>query len=170
MLTLHVTTDHSATGRFHADLTFMRLRAHHRQFYEPDQIQLQHAQVTTTDVHGWDFYRMINNDQAGFCIGVQLPRATLTVELNKFGEDHHILELDDITTQSWARLDAHLTSPHLTSPPRRPPTRSTPALGRSRSRLRLVVRPRQTRPHPIRNDHDHRHADGMARQPKHHRA
>jgi hypothetical protein len=27
--------------------------------------------------------------------------------------DHHVLELDDITTQSWARLDAHLTSPNL---------------------------------------------------------
>jgi protein-L-isoaspartate O-methyltransferase len=111
MLTLQVTTEGSATGRFHGDLAFMRLRAHHRRFYEPDPTQLQHAQVTTTDVHGWDFYRMINSDQAGFTIGLQVPRATLTVELNKFGEDHHILELDDATTQSWARLDAHLTSP-----------------------------------------------------------
>lgn len=112
MLTLQVTTEGSGTGRFHGDLAFMRLRAHHRQFYEPDQTQLQHAQVTTTDVHGWDFYRMINSNQAGFTIGLQVPCATLTVELNKFGEDHHILELDDVTTQSWARLDAHLTSPH----------------------------------------------------------
>ncbi len=111
MLTLHVTTEGSATGRFHGDLAFMRLRAHHRQFYEPDPTQLQHAQVITTDVHGWDFYRMINNNQAGFSIGLQVPRCSLTVELNKFGEDHHILELDDVTTQSWARLDAHLTSP-----------------------------------------------------------
>jgi protein-L-isoaspartate O-methyltransferase len=111
MLTLHVTTEGRATGRFHGDLAFMRLRAHHRRFYEPDQTQLQHAQVTTTDVHGWDFYRMINSDQAGFSIGLQVPRCSLTVELNRFGEDHHILELDDATTQSWARLDAHLTSP-----------------------------------------------------------
>ena len=43
---------------------------------------------------------------------LQVPRCALTVELNKFGEDHHVLELDDITTQSWARLDAHLTSPN----------------------------------------------------------
>jgi protein-L-isoaspartate O-methyltransferase len=112
MLTLHVTTEGSATGRFHGDLAFMRLRAHRRRFYEPDQIEIQHAQVTTTDVHGWDFYRMINSDQAGFSIGLQVPRCALTVELNKFGEDHHVLELDDITTQSWARLDAHLTSPN----------------------------------------------------------
>lgn len=111
MLTLHVTNEGSATGRFHGDLAFMRLRAHHRRFYEPDQTQLQHAQITTTDVHGWDFYRVINSDQAGFSIGLRVPRCSLTVELNKFGEDHHILELDDITTQSWARLDAHLTSP-----------------------------------------------------------
>lgn len=112
MLTLHATTEGSAIGRFQSDLAFMRLRAHRRRFYEPDQTQLQHAQVTTTDVHGWDFHRMINNDQAGFSIGLRVPRCSLTVELNKFGEDHHILELDDITTQSWARLDAHLTSPN----------------------------------------------------------
>jgi protein-L-isoaspartate(D-aspartate) O-methyltransferase len=112
MLTLHVTAEGSATGRFHGDLAFMRLRSHRRRFYEPDEIQIEHAEVTTTDVHGWDFYRMINSDQAGFSIGLQLPRCALTVELNKFGEDHHVLELDDITTQSWARLDAHLTSPN----------------------------------------------------------
>ena len=112
MLTLHVSTDHSATGRFHADLAFMRLRAHRRRFYEPTDTHIQRAEVTTTDVHGWDFFHMINSDQAGFSIGLQVPRCTLTVELNKYGDDHHILELDDITTQSWARLDAHLTSPH----------------------------------------------------------
>ncbi len=149
MLTLHVTTEGSATGRFHGNLAFMRLRPHHRRrFYEPDQIQIQHAQVITTDVHGWDFYRMVNSDQTGFCIGLQVPRCALTVELNKFGDDHHVLELDDITTQSWARLDAHLTSPHLTSPTHRSPTRPTPTVGRSRHHLRLVVRPRQTRPSP----------------------
>lgn len=112
MLTLRVTAEGSVTGRFHGDLAFMRLRAHHRRFYVPDESQLQRAEVTTTDVHGWDFYRMINSDQAGFGIGLQVPRAALTVELNKFGEDHHILELDDITTQSWARLDADLASPN----------------------------------------------------------
>jgi protein-L-isoaspartate O-methyltransferase len=112
MLTLQVTTDHSATGRFHGDLAFMRLRAHRRRFYEPTDAQIQCAEVTITDVHGWDFFYMINNDQAGFAIGLQVPHCVLTVELNKYGKDHHVLELDDITTQSWARLDAHLTSPH----------------------------------------------------------
>jgi hypothetical protein len=67
--------------------------------------------VTTTDVHGWDFFRMINSDQAAFSIGLKVPNCALTVELNKFGEDHNVLELDDITTASWARLDANLTSP-----------------------------------------------------------
>ena len=71
---LQVSTDRSATGRFHGDLAFMRLRPHHRrQFSEPDQTQVQHAQVTTTDVHGWDFYRMINSDQAGFSLGFRCP-------------------------------------------------------------------------------------------------
>jgi protein-L-isoaspartate O-methyltransferase len=112
MLTLHVTNEGSATGRFGGDLAFMRLRAHRRRFYEPTDAQIRCAEVTTTDVHGWDFFSMINSDQAGFAIGLQVPRCALTVELNKYGEDHHVLELDDITTQSWARLDAHLTSPH----------------------------------------------------------
>jgi protein-L-isoaspartate(D-aspartate) O-methyltransferase len=111
MLTLHVTTEGSATGRFHGDLAFMRLRNHVRRFYEPNQALIQRAEVSTTDVHGWDFYRMINSDQAGFSIGLHVPRCALTVHLNKFGEDHHTLELDDITTGSWARLNAHLTSP-----------------------------------------------------------
>jgi protein-L-isoaspartate O-methyltransferase len=110
MLSLHVTSEDHATGRFHGDLAFMRLRAHRRRFYDPDQIQIQRAEVTTTDVHGWDFYRMINSNQAGFSIGLLVPHCALTVELNTFGHDHHLLELDDITTQSWARLDAHLTS------------------------------------------------------------
>jgi protein-L-isoaspartate O-methyltransferase len=111
MLTLRVAAGGSATGRFSGDLAFMRLRAHRRRFYEPDQFQIQCVEVSTTDVHGCDFYRMINSDQAAFSIGLQVPRCALTVELNKFGEDHHVLELDDITTRSWARLDANLTSP-----------------------------------------------------------
>ena len=110
MLTLTVATDRTATGLFSGDLAFMWLRAHRRRFYEPDEIQIQCAEVSTTDVHGWDFFRMINSDQAAFSIGLQVPRCALTVELNTVGEDHHVLELDDITTGSWARLDAHLTS------------------------------------------------------------
>jgi Protein-L-isoaspartate(D-aspartate) O-methyltransferase (PCMT) len=111
MLTLHVAVDRSVTGRFSEDLAFMRLRSHHRRFYEPDQTQIQHAQVSTTDVHGWDFFRMINSDHAAFAIGLKVPHCALTVALNTFGEDHNVLELDDITTASWARLDANLTSP-----------------------------------------------------------
>ncbi|MGH3930873.1 MAG: methyltransferase domain-containing protein, partial [Pseudonocardiaceae bacterium] len=95
MLTLRVTGDHTATGRFGGDLAFMRLRSQRRRFYEPDQAEIEHAQVTTTDVHGWDFFRMVNSDQAAFAIGLQVPDCSLTVELNKFGDDHHILEFDD---------------------------------------------------------------------------
>ena len=111
MLTLRVADDHTATGRFSGDLAFMRLRSQRRRFYEPDQAEIQHADVTTTEVHGWDFFRMINSDQAAFAIGLKVPGCSLAVELNKFGADHHLLELDDITTRSWAQLDAALTSP-----------------------------------------------------------
>ena len=111
MLTLHVAADGTVTGRFGGDLAFMRLRAQRRRFYEPDEADIAHAEVTTTEVHGWDFFRMINSNQAAFAIGLRVPRCALTVELNKFGKDHNVLELDDITTKSWARLDANLTSP-----------------------------------------------------------
>lgn len=111
MLTLHVAADRTVTGRFSGDLAFKRLRSHCRRFYEPDQTQIQYAQVSTTDVHGWDFFHMINSDQAAFAIGLKVPHCALTVELNTFGADHNVLELDDITTASWARLDANLTSP-----------------------------------------------------------
>ena len=111
MLTLQVHEGGASTGQFGGDLAFMRLRSQHRRFYEPDQAESAHADLTTTDVHGWDFFRMINSDQATFSIGLRVPRCALTVELNKFGPDHHVLELDDITTRSWAQLDAQLTSP-----------------------------------------------------------
>ena len=110
MLTLQVSEGGTATGRFAGDLAFMRLRAQRRRFFEPRQADIDHADVTTTEVHGWDFFRMINSDQAAFTIGLQVPRCALTVQLKKFGEDHHILELDDITTGSWAQLDAALDS------------------------------------------------------------
>jgi hypothetical protein len=54
---------------------------------------------------------MINSNQAAFVIWLRVPRCALTVELNKFGKDHNVLELDDIITHSWARLDANLVSP-----------------------------------------------------------
>ncbi|MDQ2879896.1 MAG: protein-L-isoaspartate(D-aspartate) O-methyltransferase [Actinomycetota bacterium] len=111
MLTMRVQEQGTATGHFGGDLAFMRLRLQRRHFYEPSEEEIARAERTRTEVHGWDFFRMINSDQAAFAIGLRVPRCALTVELGKFGEDHHILELDDITTKSWARLDANLTSP-----------------------------------------------------------
>lgn len=110
-LTLQVASDRTITGRLGGDLAFMRLRSQRRRFYEPDETEIQRSAVTTTDVHGWDFFRMINSDQAAFAIGLRVPCCSLTVELNKFGEDHNVLELDDVTTRSWAQLDANLASP-----------------------------------------------------------
>jgi len=47
MLTLRVTAEDSATGRFRGDLAFMWLRAHRRRFYEPGQARIQRAEVST---------------------------------------------------------------------------------------------------------------------------
>ena len=66
MLTLHVAADGTVTGRFGGDLAFMRLRSQRRHFYEPDDAEIAHAEVTTTEVHGWDFFRMISSNQAAF--------------------------------------------------------------------------------------------------------
>jgi hypothetical protein len=52
MLTLHVAANGTVTGRCGGDLAFMRLRAQRPRFYEPDEADIAHAEVTTTEVHG----------------------------------------------------------------------------------------------------------------------
>ena len=113
MLTLNMTENGTATGRFSGDLAFMRLRSQRRALYgwEPTQGEIERAEISTTQCRGSDLDRMLNPDKGTFAIGARLAHCCLVVEWNKHGKLHHNLELDDGATTSWAQLDADLTDP-----------------------------------------------------------
>jgi protein-L-isoaspartate O-methyltransferase len=113
LLTLDL--DHSgvATGRFSSDLAFMRLRDQRRALHswEPAEDAIAAAELTTTECRGSDLDRMLNPAKGKLVIGARLANVALQVEWDKRGKGHHVLELDDAATHSFARLDADLTSP-----------------------------------------------------------
>jgi len=113
LLTLTLTEDGIATGRFSGDLAFMRLRHQRRSLYgwQPSDSDLEHAQISTTECRGNDLDRMLNPDKGTFAIGARLASCRLVVEWDAQGPLHHTLELDDGATTSWAHLDANLNDP-----------------------------------------------------------
>ncbi|HEU0088775.1 MAG TPA: methyltransferase domain-containing protein [Pseudonocardiaceae bacterium] len=113
MLTLDVTENGAATGRFCGDLAFMRVRSQRRALYgwQPPDSEIQRAVISTTVCRGSDLDRMLNPDKGSFAIGARLGSCCLVVEWNKHGPRHHIVELDDGATRSWAQLDANLADP-----------------------------------------------------------
>jgi protein-L-isoaspartate(D-aspartate) O-methyltransferase len=113
MLTVHKSEDGAATGRFCGDLAFMRVRSQRRALYrwQPEDSDIERAQVSTTECRGSDLDRMLNPDKGTFAIGARLASCRLIVEWDKHGKLHHNLELDDAATRSWAQLDANLTDP-----------------------------------------------------------
>jgi protein-L-isoaspartate(D-aspartate) O-methyltransferase len=113
MLTVDSPTEGTATGRFSGRLAFMRLRGQRRALYgwELEPAEIQHATVGTTDCRGNDLDRMLNPDKGAFAIGARLASCVLVVEWDKLGDGHHVLELDDRTTRSWAQVDADLNDP-----------------------------------------------------------
>ena len=110
-LVLTVGPNGNATGRFTGTFGFMALRSQRRRYYSPTPARIRNAQTSTTDVHGRDFWQIINTDEAAMSIGLRVPHCNLTVHIDHSGNARHSLELDDIGTRSWARFDAHLTSP-----------------------------------------------------------
>jgi hypothetical protein len=54
---------------------------------------------------------MLNPAKGKLAIGARLANVALEVEWDKRGKGHHVLELDDAATHSFARLDADLISP-----------------------------------------------------------
>ena len=113
MLRLDKDVDGSSLGRFSGDLAFMRLRRHRRDLsgFQPTAKQIGAADRSTTECRGADLNRILNPAKGQFAIGARLRHCTLLVEWDKFGERHHVIELDDGETGSWARLDADLTNP-----------------------------------------------------------
>lgn len=113
LLTLRLDNAGVATGSFAGDVAFMRLRDQRRALHgwEPDDAAIGQALVTTTECRGADLDRMLDPAKGRFAIGIRLADARLSVEWDKLGERHHVLELDDAATRSFARLDADLTDP-----------------------------------------------------------
>jgi protein-L-isoaspartate O-methyltransferase len=113
MLTLDLVENGVANGRFSGDLAFMRIRSQRRALYgwQPTAEDIDRAQISTTKCRGSDLDRMLNPAKGTFAIGTHLASCCLVIEWNKHGELHHILELDDGVTRSWAQLDANLNDP-----------------------------------------------------------
>lgn len=105
--------DGAYSGGFSETLAFMRLRHQRRSLYgwEPGADEIALADISTTDCRGADLDRMLNPDKGAFAIGARLASCCLTVDWDRRGERHHILELDDGATKSWAQVDANLNDP-----------------------------------------------------------
>lgn len=112
-LTLVMDADGTATGRFSGDLAFMRIRSQRAALYgwEPDQAEIDAAPTSTTECRGSDLDWMLDPAKGRFGVGARLRSCYLDVQWDKRGDRHHLLDLDDGLTRSFARLDANLNSP-----------------------------------------------------------
>ena len=113
LLTLTLAEDGVATGRFSGDVAFMRLRSQRRARYgwRPSDSDIARAPISTTLCRGSDLDRMLNPEKGTFALGARLASCCLVVGWDARGALHHILELDDGVTGSWAQLDANLNDP-----------------------------------------------------------
>jgi protein-L-isoaspartate O-methyltransferase len=113
LLTLTLDKDGVATGRFSGNLAFMRLRSHQRSLFgwEPDEHTIAAAELSTTDCRGKDLDMMLNPAKGKFTIGIRLPNVALVVDWDKHGPGRHVIDLDDLVTHSFARVEADVTDP-----------------------------------------------------------
>ena len=107
LLTLDLGEQGVAHGRFSTYLSFMRLRAHRRGLFgwEPDEDTIAGAAVGTTGCRNIDLDRMLDPARGNLVIGVRLRDVSLVFGRNRLGPGHHVVELDDLVTRSFARLD-----------------------------------------------------------------
>lgn len=112
LLRLRVQPDGIATGDLREGFAFMRLRGQRRYAVNPagTELDASTAEHSLAEVDGTDVYRMITTGEAGFTIGLRVPDCRLLVEQDARGERHHVVELHDLTTGSWALLDVDLTT------------------------------------------------------------
>lgn len=110
LLRLRIDPDGAAVGRFAAGYAFMRLRGQRRYLVNGDGTALDTstADHSAADLDGMDVYRMITPDEAAFTIGLTVPDCRLLYEEDRRGEGHHVVELHDFDTKSWAQLDVDL--------------------------------------------------------------
>ena len=112
LLTLDLDETGTAHGRFSTYLSFMRLRAHRRGLFgwEPDEDTLADAKISTTQCRNVDLDRMLDPAQGNLVIGARLHNVSLVFDRDAHGPGHHVVELDDLATRSFARLDWPTTS------------------------------------------------------------
>lgn len=113
MLTVTKTRAERASGRFSGNLAFMRIRAQHASLYgwEPDEADITRTDATTTACRGDDLAAMLDRNQALFAIGARVPDCYRYLEWNHYGQRHHLMDLDDGRTTSFARLDWNVADP-----------------------------------------------------------
>lgn len=99
-----------ASGRFEPGYAFMRLRSQRRYLVNPDGTELDTARAdrSVTELNGSDVYRMITASEAAFAIGFLVPRCRMLYEEDRRGERHHVVELHDHVSGSWALVDVDL--------------------------------------------------------------
>ncbi|WP_158889475.1 methyltransferase domain-containing protein [Amycolatopsis anabasis] len=105
LLTLVRDEDGVASGRFSRNLAFMRLRDQRREFLDPSDNEIDTADKTVTTLQPPRLFDMISFDQAAFTIGLRVPRCYLTVEDGEDDPTEHTIELHDVASGSWARVD-----------------------------------------------------------------
>ncbi|MFE3785914.1 methyltransferase domain-containing protein [Amycolatopsis sp. NPDC059090] len=109
LLSLDLDVDGTATGRFSGNLAFTRLCGHKRSQFGWDPDTVDAAEVTTAVVRGKDLDMMLNPEKGRFAIGTRLPDVALVVGWDANGPGRHVLELEDLATRSYARLNADVT-------------------------------------------------------------
>ena len=110
LLRLRVAGDGTAAGRFGGYYAFMRLRSQRRFLAVADgeDLPLERADRAVTTVTGYQVYQMMSADQAAFTIGLLLPDTCGLYEEDRRGDYHHVVELHDHRSGSWAQVDVNL--------------------------------------------------------------
>lgn len=67
------------------------------------------ADHSVTEVEGKDIYRMISVDEAAFTIGLRLPNCRMLYEEDRRRDGHHVVELHDPDSTSWAQVEVDLS-------------------------------------------------------------
>lgn len=103
LLRMIVQPDGSARGRFGSKHTFMRLRNQRRHHLDPRGPELHTAVRSATTRRAQEIHQMVGFSHAAFTIGMLVPDCYPTVE--ESDTRHRIIELHDVRSRSWARVD-----------------------------------------------------------------
>lgn len=103
LLRMTVQPDGTARGRFGPHLAFMQLRNERPQHLQPHTPELHAAARSSTNRTAREIHEMTTFSRAAFTIGLLVPDCYLTAE--QPDHRHHVIELHDTRSRSWARVD-----------------------------------------------------------------